>query len=173
MSDTEKKSNKDYKQPEGGGGELAKHNEIMDTILQEFTKKGGLAEMCQELKLDCKVPRKKITVLLLGNHSSGKSSFVNWYVGDSIQEVGQAQVTHGFNIISSGKIRDQYQANTAIRQLPYLASIAQNPDKLPGFLENLSMQISPSKNHNFPLGTSVRKVWAWHVHNCSATVTYM
>jgi ribosome biogenesis GTPase A len=30
-------------------------------------------------------PRKKITVLIMGNHSSGKSSFINWYVGETIQ----------------------------------------------------------------------------------------
>jgi len=28
--------------------------------------------------MEIRIPRRKITVLLLGNHSAGKSSFINW-----------------------------------------------------------------------------------------------
>ena len=28
-------------------------------------------------------PRTRITVMVVGNHSSGKSSFINWYVGQT------------------------------------------------------------------------------------------
>ena len=38
----------------------------------------GLVRLGEELKMDLLSPRKKITVLLLGNHSAGQSSFINW-----------------------------------------------------------------------------------------------
>lgn len=39
----------------------------------------GLVRIASGLGLDLLAPRKKITVLLLGNHSAGKSSFINWW----------------------------------------------------------------------------------------------
>ncbi len=38
-------------------------------------------------------PRRKCVVMLCGNHSAGKSSFVNWYVGEDIQGTGVAVET--------------------------------------------------------------------------------
>ncbi|CBY36947.1 unnamed protein product, partial [Oikopleura dioica] len=48
-------------------------------------------------------PRKKITVMLMGNHSAGKSSFINWYINENIQRTGVAIETQGFTIVTSGK----------------------------------------------------------------------
>lgn len=41
-------------------------------------------------------------VFVLGNHSSGKSTFINFVLGRKIQEVGQAPTDDGFTIISAG-----------------------------------------------------------------------
>ena len=38
----------------------------------------GLANIADSLGFSLLAPRKKITVLLIGNHSAGKSSFINW-----------------------------------------------------------------------------------------------
>ena len=38
----------------------------------------GLIKLGEGLGLNLVAPREKITVLLIGNHSAGKSSFVNW-----------------------------------------------------------------------------------------------
>lgn len=38
----------------------------------------GLITIARGLGLNLLAPRKKITILLLGNHSAGKSSFINW-----------------------------------------------------------------------------------------------
>ena len=38
----------------------------------------GLVAIASGLGLNLLAPRKKITILLLGNHSAGKSSFINW-----------------------------------------------------------------------------------------------
>ena len=32
-----------------------------------------------------KAPQKKLYVMIMGNHSAGKSSFINWYIGDKLQ----------------------------------------------------------------------------------------
>ena len=40
-------------------------------------------------------PRKKISVMLIGNHSAGKSSFINWYIEEHIQRTGVAIETQG------------------------------------------------------------------------------
>ena len=42
-------------------------------------------------------------VLLLGNHSSGKSSFVNYVLGRTIQTSGVAPTDDSFTIIAPGK----------------------------------------------------------------------
>lgn len=41
-------------------------------------------------------------VFVLGNHSSGKSSFINFVAGRRIQETGVAPTDDGFTIISAG-----------------------------------------------------------------------
>jgi len=43
-------------------------------------------------------------VLLLGNHSSGKSTFVNYLLGESVQKTGVAPTDDGFTIITHGPI---------------------------------------------------------------------
>lgn len=42
------------------------------------------------------------TVLLLGNHSAGKSSFVNFLLGQDLQRTGIAPVDDGFTVITHG-----------------------------------------------------------------------
>jgi GTPase SAR1 family protein len=41
--------------------------------------------------------------MIVGNHSAGKSSFVNWYIGEEVQRTGVAIETRGFTLITSGK----------------------------------------------------------------------
>ena len=38
----------------------------------------GLVEIAKNLDFNLLPPRKKISVMLIGNHSAGKSSFINW-----------------------------------------------------------------------------------------------
>ena len=49
-------------------------------ILFYFLIFKGLINLGKEVGYPLIPPRKKITVLLLGNHSAGKSSFINWWV---------------------------------------------------------------------------------------------
>jgi hypothetical protein len=45
-------------------------------------------------------PGKKVSVMIVGNHSAGKSSFINWYTGDSTQKTGVAIETRGFTFVT-------------------------------------------------------------------------
>ena len=42
--------------------------------------KDGLILIARDVDIELLPPRKKINVLLIGNHSAGKSSFITWYV---------------------------------------------------------------------------------------------
>lgn len=44
--------------------------------------------------------KEKPTVLVLGNHSSGKSAFINYVLGQEVQRTGLAPVDDGFTIIT-------------------------------------------------------------------------
>ena len=44
----------------------------------------------------------KPVVLLLGNHSSGKSSFINYVLGRDVQTTGVAPTDDGFTVIQPG-----------------------------------------------------------------------
>jgi len=40
----------------------------------------GLVKIGQMVGEEIPYPRRKVTILVMGNHSAGKSSFINWYV---------------------------------------------------------------------------------------------
>lgn len=46
----------------------------------------GLLTIGQELGIVVEAPRPKVTVMLVGNHSAGKSSFINWSVPSIVSE---------------------------------------------------------------------------------------
>jgi len=67
------------------------------------------------------------SVLFLGNHSSGKSSFINYLVGGDVQKTGLAPTDDGFTVITYGETEDQYDGPT----------VASHPDLNLSFLERL------------------------------------
>jgi len=48
------------------------------------------------------------SVLFLGNHSSGKSSFINYLLGEDLQKTGVAPVDDGFTVVRYGSVSDQF-----------------------------------------------------------------
>ena len=44
--------------------------------------------------------------MIVGNHSAGKSSFVNWYVQEHVQGTGVAVESQGFTIVTSGRRKE-------------------------------------------------------------------
>jgi GTPase SAR1 family protein len=60
-------------------------------------------------------------VLMLGNHSSGKSSFINYLIGEEVQKTGLAPTDDGFTIIAYGDTRDDRDGPGLVNnpELPY------------------------------------------------------
>jgi len=94
------------------------------------------------------VPRKKISVLLIGNHSAGKSSFINWYIDEHIQKTGVAIETQGFTIITSGKKRETLTGNATLHLYPHFKKLVA---KVPPVLDHLTTEVSTSKCKKFNL----------------------
>ncbi len=47
-------------------------------------------------------PQKELYVMIIGNHSAGKSSFINWYINDKIQTTRVSIETIEINLIMHG-----------------------------------------------------------------------
>ncbi|XP_055862327.1 uncharacterized protein LOC106058288 isoform X1 [Biomphalaria glabrata] len=111
----------------------------------------GLVKIAESLGLNLLAPRKKITVLLIGNHSAGKSSFINWYVEEHVQRTGVAIETQGFTVVTSGRKRESLTGNATFHLYPYLEPLRQ----IEGVSDYLSTEISTSKQKKFSLVTFI------------------
>ena len=47
----------------------------------------------------------KPCMVFLGNHSSGKSSIINWILGENVQDTGLAPTDDGFTFIVYGPVK--------------------------------------------------------------------
>lgn len=107
----------------------------------------GLISIAQSVGISLLAPRKKITVMLMGNHSAGKSSFINWYVEEHIQRTGVAIETQGFTVVTSGKKRESLLGNASFHLFPHLKPMQQ----IEGVPEYVTTEISTSKQKKFNL----------------------
>ncbi len=76
-------------------------------------------------------------MLILGNHSAGKSSFINWYVEEDIQKAKVAIETIEVNIIMHGKCRQEFNGYNALKALPFLKNLMDHErraERFPGLL---------------------------------------
>ena len=92
-----------------------------------------------------------LNLLLIGNHSAGKSSFINWYIEEHVQRTGVAIETQGFSFVTSGKKRESLTGNATLHLYPHFKPLA----KMPNLTDYLSTEISTSKQKKFPLVTFV------------------
>ncbi|KAF6254967.1 sarcaleumin-like protein [Scenedesmus sp. NREL 46B-D3] len=90
-------------------------------------------------------PRKKISVMIVGNHSAGKSSFINWYIGERVCKTGVAIETRGFILCTSGRKRETLTGDATIRYFDYLEDLG----GFEGLLPNLFTEITTSKERSF------------------------
>ncbi|KAF7661984.1 hypothetical protein LDENG_00248900 [Lucifuga dentata] len=111
----------------------------------------GLVKIASSLGVRLLPPRKKIIVVIMGNHSAGKSSFINWYVEEHIQKTGVAIETQGFTFITSGRKRESLTGNATLHLYPHFRPILE----FKGVLDYLSAEISTSKQKKFSLVTFV------------------
>ena len=102
----------------------------------------GLVTIAESLGLKLLPPRKKITIMLIGeikgfnlnhllsialsgNHSARKSSFINWYIEEHVQRTGVAIETQGFSFVTSGKKRESLTGNATLHLYPHFKPLAQ------------------------------------------------
>ncbi|XP_030649489.1 uncharacterized protein si:ch211-11k18.4 [Chanos chanos] len=111
----------------------------------------GLIAIAQSVGVTLLPPRKKITVMLMGNHSAGKSSFINWYVEEHIQRTGVAIETQGFSFVTSGRKRESLTGNATLHLYPHFKTL----QKFQGVSEYLSTEICTSRQKRFSLVTFV------------------
>jgi len=111
----------------------------------------GLVDIASSLGLKLLPPRKKITIMLIGNHSAGKSSFINWYIEEHVQRTGVAIETQGFSFVTSGRRRESLTGNATLHLYPHFKPL----QEMPGVVDYLSTEISTSKQKKFPLVTFV------------------
>uniref|UniRef100_A0A7N9AKD0 Si:dkey-98f17.5 n=1 Tax=Mastacembelus armatus TaxID=205130 RepID=A0A7N9AKD0_9TELE len=111
----------------------------------------GLVKIASSLGVRLLPPRKKIIVMIMGNHSAGKSSFINWYVEEHIQKTGVAIETQGFTFITSGRKRESLTGNATIHLYPHFRPFLE----FKGVMDYLSAEISTSKQKKFSLVTFV------------------
>ncbi|XP_034449954.1 uncharacterized protein si:ch211-11k18.4 [Hippoglossus hippoglossus] len=111
----------------------------------------GLITVAESVGVKLLAPRKKITVMLMGNHSAGKSSFINWYVEEHIQRTGVAIETQGFSFITSGRKRESLTGNATLHLYPHFKPL----QEFKGVSEYLSTEICTSRQKRFSLVTFV------------------
>jgi GTPase SAR1 family protein len=107
----------------------------------------GLVSIAKEVDVELIAPRKKVNILLMGNHSAGKSSFINWYIEETIQRTGVAIETQGFTLVTSGKKRETLLGNATVHLYPQLKGLVE----IQNSLEYVSTEITTSKQKQFSL----------------------
>jgi len=131
---------------------LSVNERILKDVFELYADgKKGLVEAARTVGLTLLPPRKKITILLIGNHSAGKSSFINWYVEEHIQKTGVAIETQGFTFITSGRRRESLTGNATLHLYPHFKPLSQ----ISGVVDYLTTEISTSKAKRFPLVTFI------------------
>jgi hypothetical protein len=113
--------------------------------------KDGLVNIAKDLGIEMVAPRKKINILLIGNHSAGKSSFVNWYVEETVQRTGVAIETQGFTLVTSGKKRESLTGVATVHLYPQLKTLSE----IDNCLEYVGTEITTSKQKQFNLITFI------------------
>ncbi|KAM6905235.1 uncharacterized protein FYW49_015256 [Xenentodon cancila] len=125
---------------------------ILRDIHQIYTEPdSGLIAVAGSVGVTLLPPRKKITVMLMGNHSAGKSSFINWYVEEHIQRTGVAIETQGFNFVTNGRKRESLTGNATLHLYPHFKPL----QEFKGVSEYLSTEICTSRQKRFSLVTFV------------------
>ncbi|KAK8884335.1 hypothetical protein M9Y10_043444 [Tritrichomonas musculus] len=83
------------------------------------------------------LPQRKVIVLIVGSHSTGKSSLANWFFGDSIQKVSAAIETSRFTFITTGRKRQSLDGESTLRQFDFLKEMSE----IPYFVDNLQTEM--------------------------------
>ena len=126
-----------------GNGVMTKVENVLEDIASIYTQESygllsisKLKSIQKVLKRKVFLPEKKVIVLIIGGHSTGKSSFVNWYFGDNIQKVSAAIETSKITFITTGRKRQTFDGNTTLKIFDFLESYK----NIPNFVNNLQTE---------------------------------
>ncbi len=112
----------------------------MDRQFRRFAKLGDLAGC--PLRRHAVTPGAPPIVLFLGNHSSGKSSFINYLLDPPpVQDTGVAPTDDGFTVLVYGETEKDVNGPAALDALP--ADFAALRSLGPDFLRHLRVKIRP------------------------------
>ncbi|XP_053095428.1 uncharacterized protein LOC113528207 isoform X2 [Pangasianodon hypophthalmus] len=89
--------------------------------------------------------------MLMGSHSAGKSSFIDWYVEEHIQNTGAATETQGFTFVTSGCKRESLTGNATFQLYPHFKPL----QEIKGVSEYVHTEICASRQKCFSLVTFV------------------
>lgn len=112
-----------------------------------------IMDICRKLGISCIAPRRKINVMIVGNHSAGKSSYINWYMSEHVQTTAVAIETQGFTFCTSGKKRDTLKGQATMQLFPHLHHDLKQ--FAPEIYNGLQTEISTSKERAFNLVTFI------------------
>lgn len=138
--------------PQGSGGDNHA-SAIMQQVHELYTQADeGVVALARGVGISTiHPPRRKVNVLVIGNHSAGKSSFINWYVGDDVQRTGVAIETQGFTFVTSGtkKTLAPIKGDSTVMLYPHLEPLKAKFGK--PLVENLQTCVSVSTKRSFPM----------------------
>eukprot|EP00730_Choanoeca_flexa_P000063 TRINITY_DN10029_c0_g1_i1.p2 TRINITY_DN10029_c0_g1~~TRINITY_DN10029_c0_g1_i1.p2 ORF type:complete len:222 (+),score=37.70 TRINITY_DN10029_c0_g1_i1:3-668(+) len=128
------------------------HERIMQKLLNLYlSEDSGLVSIGKAVNIKLQAPRTKITTLLVGNHSAGKSSFINWYLEENVQKTSVAMETNCITLVTSGVKRETLTGPATKQAFPHLAEIL---DKAK-LTTTVKTEVCPSRAKAFPLITFV------------------
>ncbi|VWU51020.1 conserved protein, unknown function [Hepatocystis sp. ex Piliocolobus tephrosceles] len=87
---------------------------------------------------------KKVRILIIGNPSSGKSTFINWFLQENIQKTGYEFETSNFTLITSGNYISEFNGEVTVKTFDFLKQISK---KNKNFKYNLNTKMYISKNY--------------------------
>jgi len=130
--------------------------------------------------------------MIIGNHSAGKSSFINWYVGEKIQQTRVSIETIEINMVMHGQKQSELSGHNVMSQIPFMKELFDKKTKterFPGLLNNLTVRTSTSTAKNFKnivfIDTpgladgglnykfDVEEVYAWFAKHCDLICVFL
>eukprot|EP00922_Rhytidocystis_sp_ex-Travisia-forbesii_P061742 GHVS01091447.1.p1 GENE.GHVS01091447.1~~GHVS01091447.1.p1 ORF type:complete len:316 (+),score=81.73 GHVS01091447.1:208-1155(+) len=108
---------------------------------------------------------RKATVMVIGNVSAGKSTFVNWYTNSSIQKTGMAIETNGFTIVTCGDSYNELGGVSTAALYPHLQDLINRHN----LYEHICTKSCPSKTLS-PAGVQSMSTAAGRVSSCCGVV---
>ena len=119
----------------------AEKSSLDESVRRLYARHGRTAErFCYTFRRSAVSPDSLPCVLFLGNHSSGKSSFINYLIGDfAVQDVGIAPTDDAFTFLVHGEDERDAVGMAAIDLLP--AEFASLRDFGPELVERVRVKV--------------------------------